>query len=245
MKARIDAGTDAALIAAWDASRGAYPLAESDDPRDALELDAAAGHVFGLELGGDGGGPVDVYVDESIPDAELAALRPIAGTYLLAVPTGALVVGGGEDYRSSEPINTSDRSVVRIPPGEYAVRSFASADPEREAPSEEALRALVGPGELEWYDSRNRAGCVIGALLLLLFPLLLIPFSWMVALPVTIVAFVGWFPLRERLLKRSSRYQRLHAVIPAFRLRTAPAWLVFELRRVTERGELRGGIASL
>ena len=245
MKARMDAGTDAALIAVWDATRGAHPLGQSDDPRTALELDAAAGHVFGLELGGDGGGPVDIYVDEALPGAELAALRPVPGTYLLAVPTGALVVGGGEDYRASEPVNTSDRSVVRIPPGDYAIRGFVPGDPEREAPSEDALRALVGPGELEWYDARNRAGCAIGVLLLLLFPLLLIPFSWMVALPVTIVAFVGWFPLRARLLKRSARYQRLHAIIPAYRQRTEPAWLVLELRRVTEREGLRGGIASM
>lgn len=60
MKARIDAGTDIALIGLWDAQRGANPFGAAEKAAAALEADAAAAHVFLVHTGGDGGGPVDV-----------------------------------------------------------------------------------------------------------------------------------------------------------------------------------------
>jgi len=245
VKQRVEAGTDAAMIGAWDASLNAQPMADAADQRSLLEADAANGRLFLLETGGDGGGPVDVYIDEAIDPAARERLREVPGRFRLSLPTGALVVGGGEDYRSREPINTSARSVVRIPPGEYEVRCLVPSDPEREPDSQQELERMVGRDELRYYDRTNRSGCIIGALILLLFPLLLIPFHWMIALPVTLIAFLGWFPLRARILLRSRRYQQLHRVVPEYRLRTVDPWLVLTLQTMAPGSDLKGGIASL
>ncbi len=79
MKARVDAGTDVAMIGAWDAQRGAQPFTAEEFKQlsDTLDADATQGHVFVLHTGADGGGPVDVYVDEPIPAEVMARLTPL------------------------------------------------------------------------------------------------------------------------------------------------------------------------
>jgi hypothetical protein len=59
MKARVDVGTDVAMVGAWDAQRNADPAAGSalGNASSVLEADAAKGHVFVLHTGRDGGGP--------------------------------------------------------------------------------------------------------------------------------------------------------------------------------------------
>lgn len=52
MMARVDRGTDAATIAAWDARRDENALSERDAAADVLEADAAEGQVCVLETGG-------------------------------------------------------------------------------------------------------------------------------------------------------------------------------------------------
>ena len=97
---RIDVGTDVAMIGAWDSARDDVPLNGARGPlADVLRRDAAEAHLFLIHTGGDGGGPVDVYVDEDVPAAALEHGRAVDGTFLLSVPSGRLVVGGGEDYR--------------------------------------------------------------------------------------------------------------------------------------------------
>ena len=230
MKTRVEAATDVARLAAWDASRNAATLSGTKNDRATLEADAAAGHVFVLATGADAGGPIDVYVDEPIEPHVRERLEPVSGEYLLALPTGALVVNGAEYYGQAE----AEGDVVQLAAGDYAVRCYAPSDTEREPVSEAELRRAIGSREVEYYDRLNRSGCAVGAFLLLLFPLLLITFSWMVALPLTILAVLGWFPLREQLLKRNKRYQQLHRIVPEFRLRTADPYLVLELRRVRQ-----------
>src|SRR5512133_1821196 len=85
MKARVDAGTDVAMIGAWDADRGA---------------DAEQGHIFVLHTGADGGGPVDVYIDEPVPADVMQRLTPIGDELVLALPSGTLIVDGVEHYRA-------------------------------------------------------------------------------------------------------------------------------------------------
>src|SRR4051812_16716169 len=105
MKARFDAGTDVAMIGAWDAERGAQPFTAEEFKRlsDTLDADATAGHIFVLHTGGDGGGAVDVYVDEPIPDATMARLTPLGDECVLALPSGSLIVDGVEHYRARKP----------------------------------------------------------------------------------------------------------------------------------------------
>src|SRR5687768_1653334 len=83
MKARVDAGSDAAMIAAWDATRNDQPLGASDERASVLETDAADGHVFVLHTGADGGGKIDVYVDEAIPPDVAETLRAVPGSFLV------------------------------------------------------------------------------------------------------------------------------------------------------------------
>jgi hypothetical protein len=132
MKARIDAGTDIALIGAWDGGRGTEALkaAEAADQSAALESDAFQGHLFLIHTGADVGGPIDVYIDETAPPAVHARIKPIAERARLSLPSGSLVVGGVEDYRST-PVR-SLASVINVPPGDYAVRCFVPTNPEQE-----------------------------------------------------------------------------------------------------------------
>lgn len=247
MKARIDAGTDIAMIGAWDAQRSANPLARSEleNLSRVLEAEAAEGQVFLLYTRADGGGPVDLYVDEAIPREVQARLRPVEGTFLLAVPSGELAIGGAEDYRASQPKITGQKSVVTIPRGDYALRCYAPQNVEQAPSAEETLRTLVGSAELEYYDRINRVGCLGGALSLLLFPILAFPLGWVPALAITAAVVLSFFPVMRWVLKGNARYQRLHEIVPTFRIQHEDPWLVFELRAVRERTGLKGGSASL
>ena len=233
MRKRIDAGTDVAMIGAWDAQQNASPFtpAEVADHQNSLERDVSQGALFLIRTGGDGGGPVDLYIDEPVPPDVLARVTPVAGEARLSLPTGALTVGGVEDYRSADARITGPGSLVTVPAGDYAVRCYVATDPEREPASEKTLRRLVSPADIKYYDSVNQRGCVAGAFTLLLFPVLSYPFGWKVALPITVVAFLGFFPLLQWGLKRNPRYQRLDAVIPIHRIQQGDPTYVFELRR--------------
>jgi hypothetical protein len=233
MKARIDAGTDVAMIGAWDARQSASPFtaAEIADHQNALERDASSGALILIRTGGDGGGPVDLYIDEPAPPEVLARVTPVAGGATLSLPSGVLTVGGVEDYRSVEARITGPDSIVNVPPGDYTVRCFVAKDPEREPASEKALRKLVSPADIKYYDGVNRRGCAGGALTLLLFPVLSYLLGWKVALPITVAVFLAWFPLQQWWLKRNARYQRLNAIIPIHRIQQADPTYVFEMRR--------------
>ena len=233
MKARIDAGTDVAMIGAWDAQQNASPFtaAEFADHQNSLERDVSRGALFLIHTGGDGGGPVDLYIDEPAPPEVRARVTPVAGEARLSLPSGALTVGGVEDYRSSDARITGPGSIVKVPAGDYAVRCYVAKTAEREPASEKALRRLVSPADIKYYDGVNQRGCVAGALTLLLFPVLSYPLGWKVALPITVVVFLAFFPLLQWLLKRNTRYQRLNAIIPIHRIQQADPTHVFELRR--------------
>jgi hypothetical protein len=198
-----------------------------------------------LHTGGDGGGPIDVYVDEAIEPDVAATLREVPGRFLLSVPSGRLIVGGGEDYRSAQPAQTSDKSVVVVPAGDYEARWYAPSDAEREPRSEAELRKRVGDAEVRYYDRVNNLGCAGGLAMLLLFPILWFPLGAAAALAITVVVFLAFFPVRQMLLRRNERYQQLDKVIPAYRLTNEDPYLVLSLARVKDRGALRGGTASL
>jgi hypothetical protein len=244
MKARLDVGTDVAMIGAWDAQRGSTPFSAAELQRvpETLDGDAANGHLFFVRMGGDGGGPAEVYVDEVIPPDVQDELIPVGDEFLLELPSGKLVVDGVEHYRASP---AAPNGSVAVPAGHYSVRCYIARDAEQPARSEEALKARVGSAEVAYYDRMNAVGCLGGASTLLLFPILAFPLGWKIALAATVVVFISFFHVREWVLKRNPRYQRLDRVVPAFRRENQDPMFVFELRSIRERGALRGGSVSL
>jgi hypothetical protein len=249
MKARFDAGTDVAMIGAWDAQRGAQPFTAEEFKRvsDTLDADAEQGHLFVLHTHADGGGPVDVYVDEAIPTEILARLTPLGGEFVLALPSGTLVVDGVEHYRSRKPDSVSSDRAVPVPAGDYALRCYTAKDDEQEATprSENELEAIVGKDELRYYERVTRAGCLAGLLMLLLFPILMPFLGWKIAFGTTVVVVVAYFNVREWMLRRNARFARLRERVTAFRLQHQEPTVVLELRRIQDRAGLTGGSASL
>ena len=247
MKTRFDAGTDVAMVAASDANRSAEPFtsAEFGALGDTLERDARAGHLFLVHTNADIAGPVDVYIDEPVPDDVKERLTRIEGEYLLAIPSGSLVVDGAEYYRARKPDKRENG--VAVPAGDYAVRCYANENDEddEEARSEAELARIVGKEDVEYYDRVNRLGCLGGLSTLLLFPILAFVIDWRIALGITIVVFVAYFHVRERLVKRSARYTRLGEAITAYRLEHDEPMFVLELRSLSERGTLQGGSVTL
>lgn len=242
MHARFNVGTDVAMLGAWDAQRGSQiaSAAEWKKWSDLLEADAAAAHIFLVKTGADGGGPVDVFVDEPVPQDILKDLTRMEGEFLLALPTGDLVVDGAEFYRTPKDAPTANHP-ARVRPGDYLVRCYEWANVEAPPKSEAELERLVGRADVAYYDRLNHIGCWLGIAMLLLLPIWWYAWGLWVAIPLTVVTFVSSFHVHRWILKSNKRYQRLLEVIPTYRLRHEDPGFVLELRAIIDRTGLRGG----
>lgn len=249
MKARFDAGTDVAMIGAWDLARNAQPFTPEEYKRltDALDTDAEQGHLFVLHTGADGGGPVDAYVDEPVPADVMERLTPLGDELVLALPSGQLIVDGVEYYRARKPDTTLSSRAVNVPAGDYLLRCYTPPDDEQEAAprSGQDLVTIVGKDDLQYYERVTRSGCLIGLGLLLLFPILGPLAGWRIAFATTVVVVIGFFYVREWVLRRNTRFARLREAVTAHRLGTQEPTFVLELRRVDDRAGRSGGSVSL
>jgi hypothetical protein len=237
MKARFDAGTDVAMIGAWDAQRGAQPVTPEEYKRlsDTLDAEADAGHIFVLHTRADGAGQVDVYVDERIPSAVMTRLMAQGGEFVLALPSGSLMVDGVEHYRARKPDAAASDRAVHVPAGDYALRCYAAQDDEEAAPRPERdLETILGRDDLRYYDRITRGGCLTGALLLLLLPVLWPFFGPKIALVTSIVVVVAYFNVREWVLRRNARFARLRETVTALRRQRHESTFVLELRRIRD-----------
>jgi hypothetical protein len=249
MKARFDAGTDVAMIGAWDLGRNVQPFTPEEYKRltETLDADAERGHLFVLHTGGDGGGPVDAYIDEPIPADVMERLTLLGGELVLALPSGQLIVDGVEYYRARKPDTTLSSRAVTVPAGDYLLRCYIPPDEEREAAprSQQDLETIVGKDELRYYERVTRSGCLVGLGLLLLFPILGPLAGWRIAFATTVVAVIGFFYVREWALRRNARFTRLREAVTAHRLGTQQPTFVLELRRIEDRAGRTGGSVSL
>ena len=249
MNARFEAGTDVAMIGAWDAQRGAQAFSAEEYKRlsDALDADAEQGHLFVLHTGADGGGPVDVYIDEPVPPDVLQHLTPLGDALVLALPSGTLIVDGVEQYRSRRPNATLASRAVSVPPGDYLLRCYTPPDDDQEATprSGRDLESTIGKDELRYYERVTRSGCLVGLALLLLFPVLGPLAGWRIAFATTVGVVIGFFYVREWMLRRNARFARLREAIAAHRLGTQEPTFVLELRRIEDRAGRTGGSVSL
>lgn len=247
MKARVEAGTDIALVGAWDAALQSEALAEPSDA--ALVADASKARLFLIRTGGDGGGPVDVYVDEEMPPAVRRLVRKVGKEHLVSVPSGRLMIGGVEDYRSSSPRITDADSAIAIPPGEYAIACFVTPDEETgfDPPTAAQLESALGEREYRYHRRVERIA-LCGYLHLLWLPLLWPVIGWKWALGIMLVTLVAWMNVQERVLARNARYQAAKArenEIWKRAMQGGNPTLILALRRVDERGALAGGSVRL
>lgn len=251
MRKRIEAGTDIAMIGAWDISRNAVVLTENWGRKyeDALERDTRAGHLFLIHLGGDGGGPIDVFVDEEIPPSLQKHVTRKPSEFLLRIPTGRLMIGGVEDYRSAKTQITGEESMVKVPFGDYLLTCFVGEEEaELHQPTQAELEQAVGAEDLRYIKRIDRNGC-LGYLTFLLFPALCPLVGWIWALIITVIVVPTFFYIREvAFLNRNQRYQRINKAINAAHLaasaKDSPI-LVFQLRKVDYTPELKGGSLRL
>ena len=221
------------MIGAWDAERGVQPFTPQEHKRvsDTLEAEAAEGHICVVHTKADGSGPVVAYIDEAIPSELRDRLTQIGDDILLALPSGKLTVDGVEYYRRKKPPAQRPESTAAVPPGEYVVRCYEVKATEEPPRSQQELEELVGTGELKYFERVSQRGCLGGALTLFLFPILLPFVGWKIAFSITVVVFVGYFNVRERILKRSARFNRLSDTIVRYRLEHEEPTFVLELRR--------------
>jgi hypothetical protein len=248
MKWRVETGTDIAMLGAWDRSRNNQPMAKrwGKEFDLTLEADAVAGHLFLIHTGADCGGPVEVLIDEEMQPELRDEMIALPGKFLLRVPTGRLVVGGVEDYRSTKPRITDELSDVRILAGDYVVESFTG--PEENipvTPTNKELKQLLGEEDFHYYNRVQKQGC----LTLLLFPALWPFIGWKLAAGITVLVVFGYFYINEKLfLRRNKRYQQILKTVNEAHAKAgskgSPIFL-FQLLRVDAVGDLKGGSIDL
>jgi hypothetical protein len=249
MHMRVSVATDVAMIGIWDASLP--PAAAVGIDSKSLEREAAEGHLFLIHTGADCGGEVDVFVDEDLPHDVLKRMRSVPGEFLLSAPSGRLTVGGGEDYGRAEPHTLSDDSTITVPSGDYRLSCYAFKRDEDEASGAsipEAEARVLAPEDLAYYRRLNRSEMKArfsGCLIFLLFPILVYPLGWKIALLGTFALALPSSHLIDRWVKRhiqsDARWERLNKMVGrAVRQHESPL-LILALRRLTDRGALKGG----
>jgi hypothetical protein len=109
------------MVGVWDASHQATPLAP-DQWTDMHSVQAWEGHLFAVRLAALHRLMVEVYVGEEPAYPLPPPLEGVAR--LLRAPTGQLLIGGAEDYRSPHPFTLYGDSHLAVAPGNYAVRAY-------------------------------------------------------------------------------------------------------------------------
>lgn len=250
MKTRIEAGTDIAMIGAWDASRNDTGLAGLGSKKllQSLQADCAAAGLFLLHTGGDGGGPVDVYVDSAVPEAVRKKYRAAKREFLISVPSGRLVIGGMEDYRTGKSNITGPDSVVQIPSGDYALCCLApKGEVYSETPTRAELEAKVGTEDFKYHRRIQTVAMTAYFGVPVLFVILCFVLGWKRALAVAVMVGLISYGL-VRLSSSKERFRRVtraeNELWQQAQQRGLPT-LIFELRRVNDPAGLSGGTLHL
>jgi hypothetical protein len=243
MKARIEGGTDIATEGAWDAVLQCEPLVDRSEKMWLQDVEQAK--LFLIKTGGDGGGPVDIYVDEEISAKARRRMRQVGEEHLLLVPSGRLMVGGVEDYRSANPRITGDNSIVAIPPGNYAVTCFLPKSPEssHSGLTKKQYIAALGEEDYRYFRRKTTAG-LWGYVGFLLWPILGPFVGGLWAFGIALVVVILHTTIQGRLQARDARYQDVNRrVNEAFRQAEKDSDPVYVLtfRKLVDRGELKGG----
>lgn len=248
MRRRVEVGTDVALLGAWDESCGVvdFKSLSMTQASDLLDADANSGKLFLMELGADWGGGAEVYVNEEVEPEFQSQLRQVGDECLVSLPSGRMIVGGVEDYRSAEQSITSAASVVPVAPGDYGIRCFLRAEEEGEVPDAsdpKEVEAAMGSELYAHYQKWNRRS-TWGLWLLLLFIPITYWIGWIVGAVATIAIVVAYFHLSERLQRRDASYVEASKIYESM-LRShdasSPPIIVLVVRGPLENHQLAGG----
>ena len=234
---RIIAGTDIAKMGVWDADSDKLcpPDSDLDSLLDSLSDRAARGELRAFDIGADGSGFVDVYIDEEVPDdiRELFVAKIDDG--MILVPSGRLRVDGIECLLNGESEDSKLQNIVVLPPGKYEIVCWRCDDESdaRVADSEKKLKKIVGADDVEFYDKLNTSQLVFGCLSpFLTFAVAIFFIRWFFALPLSIFVFILSFHLSEWLVTLSKRYRELASKIPDLRERLEPPSIVIKLHHL-------------
>lgn len=237
------------MLAAWDAS-----LQEDTMRRPPLQAgkllhaEAASARVFVIETGADGGGDVEIYVDEPLPGSTYRGLRRCGSEHLLHLPSGRLMIGGAEDYRAPRPAITSAQNVATLPPGDYAIACYVHDEAEATSFDPRKLGALIGEEDFAYYQRvtwLSTGGYLIALLFFVLCPM----WGWKGALAATAGLLLAYFWVQEKwILARNERYQsirhRMNDYHQQVQAQSAPT-LILTLRRETAGSGVTGGVVRL
>jgi hypothetical protein len=250
MKARIEAGTDMAMIGAWDAGRNDAGLADVSGRKleQFLEQECAAARLFLIRTDADGGGPVDVYVDAAIPEDVRKQCRAAKREFLLSVPSGRLAVGGIEEYRSGQTKITGADGVVEIPEGNYALRCLVpKGEVHFDPPLRAELEAKVGVSDCRYHRRIQTLALTAYFGVPLLFVALIFLLGWKLALVIAAAVGLVCYGL-VRLISGNERFRRVaraeNELWKQAHQRGLPT-LIFELRQVSDTAGLAGGSLHL
>ena len=211
------------MLGVWDEACEVvdYPKLKTKEISALLREDSDAGHLFLMELGGDWGGTVDVYVNNDIKPKVMRQLKQVPGEFLVKVPSGRIVVGGAEDYRASEARITSESSVVAVEPGDYGLKCLVPKEATEvpDVPEPADLEAALGSELFAHYQKWIQRAKKGFWLLLLFFPITYW-FGWIIGIVGTIILVVGYFHFIEWLQRQDPKFVAANAAFEEAMIRS-------------------------
>lgn len=235
MPKRIDIGTDIATIGVWDPTRERHDLkaAKYADFLAGLESEAKATRLFFVKTGADGGFLTDVYVDEQPSSDCLSLYSPVEREFAIEAPSGRLIAGGIEDFVSSAKQITSEKDLIEVAPGMYALKFYELIEDKLVA----RLQEHIGAEDYAHYE-RRFSGWPWGCLLFMLALVCLMITLWLASA----VVFALWsiyLVVRFRIHASDSRFQDIAKRIDAFDKQFPP--FIYVLRGISSSESIVGG----
>ena len=232
-----EAGTDVAMLGIWDADAPTDDVGKSNykDYQAILDADARDGKLIYINTYSDGGYPMGIVADRAaLPSGVLDGYDAVDRALFIHTPTGRLVVGGLEDYRSSKPQITSEKDVFEVDPGIYQASAYQLIDDEERIIDE--LKRQVGEDEYEYYSTRP-TGCLAASFLIPAGLVASVFWSWW-AMLIAFVLSIGYAAYRTKANTQDERFMAVKSVADEWD--AAHPVILFVLEKVEEMQESDG-----
>lgn len=232
-----EAGTDVAMLGIWDADAPTDDVGKGKykDYQAILEADARDGKLIFINTYSDGGYPMGIVTDRAdLPSGILDWYDAVDRALFINTPTGRLVVGGLEDYRSSKPRITSEKDVFEVDPGIYQAFAYQLIGDEERIIDE--VKRQVGDDEYEYYSTRP-TGCLTASLLIAAGLIVSFFWSWW-SLLIAVVLSIAFAAYRTRANTQDERFMAVKRVSDEWD--AAHPVILFVLEKVEEMQESDG-----